>query len=113
VLKPGGSVAIETIHHDGFVRGFIPSPFADTVQVGDDVMLSESRFDPATGRIVTDRVVHRDGDVRRSEHQVRLPTIPEFDQWLAEAGFSERAFLGREGGLPTIDDMRMVVRATR
>jgi hypothetical protein len=36
-----------------------------------------TEFDTIEGRIETDRAVVRDGDVRRSHHSVRLPTITE------------------------------------
>ncbi|MCH7584991.1 MAG: methyltransferase domain-containing protein [Acidobacteria bacterium] len=113
VLRPGGRLGMEMLHHDGLVRRFTPAPFAVTTWRGDDVMIDTSRFDPVTGRVTTDRVVYRDGKVRRSHHQVRLPTIPELDGWLSGAGFTERSFLGVGDSPPTIDDTRMVVVATR
>lgn len=113
VLRPGGRLGMEMIHHDGFVRRLTAAPFAAPTFRGDDVMIDSSRFDPVTGRVITDRVVYRDGRVRRSQHRVRLPTIPELDMWLADAGFSERRFLGGAGeSPPTVDDHRMVVIAT-
>lgn len=113
VLRPGGKLGIETIHHDGFVRRFTPSPFASTTFRGEDVMIDTSVFDPVTGRIQTDRVVYRDGEVRKSRHQVRLPTIPEFEQWLGAAGFVDMKYFGDDRSPPTVDDMRVVVVATR
>lgn len=112
VLQPGGKLGIETIHHDGFVRRFTPAPFASTTFRDEDVMIDVSIFDPVTGRVHTERVVYRDGEIRKSQHQVRLPTIPEFDQWLAAAGFVDREYLGGDRSPPTIDDMRLVVVAT-
>ncbi|HZD21801.1 MAG TPA: methyltransferase domain-containing protein [Acidimicrobiia bacterium] len=113
VLRPGGQLGIEMIHHDGFVRGFTPAPFASTTFRDDNVMIDTSVFDPVTGRIKTDRVVYRDGETRRSQHHVRLPTIPEFDRWLDAAGFGDREYFGRDRSPPTIDDFRLVIVATR
>lgn len=113
VLAPGGRLGIEMIHHDGFVRGFTPAPFSTKVERGDDAMIDTTSFDPVTGRSVTDRVVYRRGAVRRTRHQVRLPTIPEFRAWLAEAGFSDVRVRGAEDAPPTVDDMRIVVVAVR
>jgi len=113
VLKPGGKLGIETIHHDGFVRRFTPAPFASTTFRDKDVMIDTSVFDPVTGRIQTDRTVYRGGEMRKSQHQVRLPTIPEFEQWLDAAGFVDIEYLGRDRSPPTIDDVRVVVVATR
>ena len=63
VLRPGGTVAIDTMHHDGGVRHFTPAPDAVVVQRGDDTMVELSTFDPVTGRMVIERTVHRDGAV--------------------------------------------------
>lgn len=113
VLRPGGKLGIETIHHDGFVRRFTPAPFASTTFRDEDVMIDTSVFDPVTGRIQTDRIVYRGDAVRKSQHQVRLPTIPEFEQWLAGTGFVDMECFGRDRSPPTIDDVRIVVVATR
>ena len=113
VLRPRGKLGIETIHHDGFVRRFTPAPFASTTFQGEDVMIDTSIFEPVTGRIHTERVVYRDGSVRKSQHQVRLPTVPEFEQWLTAAGFVDVECLGSDRSPPTIDDLRLIVVATR
>lgn len=113
VLRPGGTLGIETLHHDAFVRRFTPAPFTSSTFRGDDVMIDSSTFDPMTGRVHTERVVYRGGEVRRSQHQIRLPTIPEFYQWLTAAGFEGIKCFGAGESPPTIDDMRLVVVATR
>lgn len=113
VLRPGGKLGIETLHHDGFVRAFTAAPFASTIFRDEDAMIDTSTFDPATGRIHTERVVYREGEVRKSRHQVRLPTIPELEEWLTAAGFTNREYFGRDRSAPTIDDPRLVVVATR
>ena len=61
VLRPGGKVAIDTMHHDGGVRHFTPAPDAVVVQRGDDTMVEVSTFDPIRGRMVIERTVHRTG----------------------------------------------------
>ena len=113
VLPPGGRLGIEMMHHDGFVRRFSPAPASSMVQRGDDVMIDTTRFEPSTGRSITDRIVHRQGSVRRSRHEVRLPTVPEFTEWLGEAGFADAVYFGAGVAPPSIDDVRMVVAATR
>jgi len=113
VLKTGGQLIIETLHHDGFVRNYTPAPAATTVERGDDLLTDVTTFDPNSGRIETDRTVFRSGETRRSHHSIRLPTIPEFDDWLAEAGFSRRSFTDRIGQPLTYDSWRMVAVATK
>jgi len=113
VLKPGGKLLIETMHHDGFVRGFTSTPAAILTERGDDVMSDVSTFNPIRGRLETERTVRRDGEIRRSSHSVRLPTVPELDEWLGAAGFSTRSYDDRLGRALRFDSRRIVVTATR
>jgi SAM-dependent methyltransferase len=113
VLRPGAMLLIETMHHDGFVRGFAGTPVARVTERGDDVMSDVTMFNPIRGRIETERTVRRDGEIRRSSHSVRLPTVPEFDEWLAAAGFTTRNYHDRRGRPLGFDSWRIVVTATR
>jgi SAM-dependent methyltransferase len=113
VLGPGGRLLIEGMHHDGFVRGFVHAPAAVVTERGDDVMIDRNTFDPVTGRLEAERTFRRGGQVRHSRHSVRLPTVPEFDTWLAEAGFAERRFSGRGGEPLRLDTWRMVATAVK
>ncbi len=113
VLRPGGELLIETMHHDGFVRGFAGAPAAMLTERGDDLMSNVTSFDPISGRIETERTVRREGQLRRSHHSVRLPTVPEFDDWLRAAGFSTRSYSDRDGRPLGLDSWRLVVVAVR
>jgi SAM-dependent methyltransferase len=112
VLRPGGKVAIDTMHHDGGVRHFIPAPDAVVVQNDDDTMVEVSTFDPVRGRMVIQRTVHRDGAVRRASYFVRLPTPPEWVVWLEAAGFRDVEFHSGGGGPLELDSWELVVVAT-
>jgi SAM-dependent methyltransferase len=112
VLRPGGRLLLELHNHDEFVRRFTPAPFSSTIEVGDDLMVDTTRFDCVEGTIETDRLVVRDGSVRRTHFSIRLPTIPELRAWLHEAGFASVHFVARDGGPPRIDRPRLVVIAT-
>ncbi len=112
ILRPGGALIIETMHHDGFVRGFTSAPAATLTERGEDSMTDVTTFDPVSGRVETARTVRRGGQVRRSHHSVRLPTVPEFDEWLRVAGFSARTYSERGGGALRFDSWRVGVVAT-
>ena len=112
VLRPGGTLLIETMHHDAAVRHFTAAPDATVVTRGDDAQVDVSRFDPLTGRMVTERTVYRDGQVRRSAHYIRLPTPPEWVDWLGSAGFGQVTFWAGGGGPLELDSWVVVVKAT-
>ncbi len=111
VLRPGGTVLIETMHHDGVVRHFTAAPDATVLTRGEDAQVDRSRFDPQTGRIATDRTVYRDGAVRHSSHFIRLPTPPEWSQWLEATGFHDIRCSAGGGGPLELDSWVMVVEA--
>jgi ubiquinone/menaquinone biosynthesis C-methylase UbiE len=111
VLRPGGLLVVEGLHHDGFVRHFTEAPDATVVEVGDDVMVDTTTFDPMTGQLLTQRTLHRQGTVRRSRHFIRLPTVPEWYDWLAGAGFTEARITDPGGADLTLDSWHLVVTA--
>ena len=112
VLRPGGQVAIDQMHHDGGVRHFTPAPDAVVVERGDDAMFEVSTFDPNTGRMVVERTAYRDGSLRRASYFIRLPTPPEWVVWLEAAGFRNVEFRAGGGGQLELDSWEMVVVAT-
>ena len=112
VLRPEGKVAIDTMHHDGGVRHFVPAPEAVVVHRGDDTMVEQSTWDPVSGRMVINRTVHRDGIARHASYFVRLPTPPEWVVWLEAAGFRDVTFRAGAGGPLQLDSWEMVVVAT-
>ena len=112
VLRPEGKVAIDTMHHDGGVRHFVPAPEAVVVHRGDDTMVEQSTWDPVSGRMVIDRTVHRDGSVRHASYFVRLPTPPEWVVWLEAAGFRDVTFRAGAGGPLQLDSWELVVIAS-
>jgi SAM-dependent methyltransferase len=111
VLRPGGVLLVETLHHDGYVRSFTEAPEAIVVEVDGDLMVDRNRFNPTTGRIECERVTVRGGVRKQTTFAIRLPTIPEWHQWLGDAGFAAVTCSQLDGSDVELDTWRLVVRA--
>jgi len=94
-LKPGGRVAFDLMNRDRIVREFQP----DRVSVERDgnLIIDRTRLDPLTSRAVTERIVLRDGHMRRIPFFVRLFTFTELRDWLFAAGFASVDGYGEDG----------------
>ena len=113
VLRPGGRLLIETMHHDGFVRGFAGAPTAIVTERGDDVMSDLTTFDPISGRIETERTIRRESEVRHSHHSVRLPTVPELRRVAVQRRVHPANVLDRAGLPLRFDSWRLVATAVK
>ena len=114
VLRPGGTVLIETMHHDAVVRHFTAAPDATVVTRGAAAQVAVSRFDPESKKVVQqvlDSMI-LNGETRHTTHFIRLPTPPEWSRWLEGAGFGDVRFWAGGGGPLLLDSWVMVVRAT-
>jgi len=94
------------------VRHFTAAPEASVITRDNNAQVDYYRFDPLTGRIVADRTIYRDGETRHTAHYIRLPTPPEWTQWLEGAGFSDVRFWAGGGGPLVVDSWVIVVQAT-
>ena len=112
VLRPGGRLVIDMHNRDEIVRRMTPAPFGFVTQVGEDIRVDTNAFDCVDGRMETDRLVVRDGHVRRSHFSVRIPVITELRAWLGGAGFSGAEFFARNGKAPSIHRPRLIIVAT-
>lgn len=111
VLRDDGVLVVDTLHHDAYVRSFTEAPEAIVVETDGGLLVDRNTFDVATGSIVTHRVTVR-GGVRRDVHfAIRLPTIPEWRAFLAQAGFSSVTVTDADGGAVDLETWRHVVRA--
>lgn len=107
-LRDAGTLLIETQHRDGLLRRLLPS----TMQERDgDLMVDVSRYEPTDGFIRTERIVVRDGRVRRTNFSVRLFAFTELRDWLLAAGFTGVEGLDPDGNPLQMDSRRLVVRA--
>lgn len=111
-LKPGGKLLIDHQNRDRVVR-WVATGQAHVEQRGDDLLIDLPRYDPDTERNRTERIIVRDGKVRRTRFSVRFFTFHELKSWLLDAGFSSVAAYGHDGAPFTVDSWRMVTVAAK
>jgi len=109
-LKPGGRLLIEQINRYALVRGGLPSNYV--VTRGNDLMIDRVEYDALSDRTVTERVIVRDGKVKRSKFFVRLYSPAELTALLSEAGFRSVQVFGQEGQPFTLYGQRTIVVGT-
>lgn len=110
VLKPGGCFLIELNNLPGLLPSWLPNVMFER---GDDFILDHPRFDPITGRAVTERIVVRGGARRRFVFSVRMFVPAELKDWLIQAGFQTVAFYDNQGNPLTLESRRTIAVATR
>ncbi|MGE5290524.1 MAG: class I SAM-dependent methyltransferase [Micromonosporaceae bacterium] len=109
-LKPGGRLMIETNNRDWVIRNFQP---ASVDEREGKLLIDRRRFDPLTGQMTTERMVVRDGHVRRAPYFVRMLTFTELRGWLLDAGFSHVDGYGEDGEPLAFESRRMITVACR
>lgn len=114
-LKPGGSLLLETLARDRVVRSLPAPDWPPRVLMlqerGDDFLLDRITFDEDTGSTSTERIVIRDGRVRRTHFSVRMFTPTEIASWMRHAGFSDVSVTDGDGAPFTLESRRMLVLA--
>lgn len=111
VLKPGGKLLIEQMYRNALLRRDFPVRVV--YERGDDLLIDIINYNPHTDRNETQRVIVRNGEVRRSRFNVRLYGLPEIAYLLKEAGFQSVKGYGQGGGPLTAHDKRLMVLAER
>ena len=88
-LKPGGRAIIDLHDRDALARRVeaVGGEMVGLAERGDDLMIYRVSFDPAAGRSETERIVVRDGQVRRARFSLRVLAASELRDWLLDAGF--------------------------
>ncbi len=109
-LKPGGTLLIDLNNRDYILRHY---QHAAVVEREDNFMIDSMRYDVATGCNHTERIIVRDGQVRRMRFFVRLLTYPELSAWLRQAGFAQVSGYDQDGQELTAGSRRMIVVATK
>ena len=110
-LKPGGRILIEQINRVSLLRGGLPGTWV--VSRGDDLMIDCVDYDGLTDRSVTERIVVRDRQVKRSKYFVRLYSPIELSALMRRAGFQSVTTFGQDGEPYSLYGKRLVVVASK
>jgi SAM-dependent methyltransferase len=108
VLRPEGRLLIENNNLAGLLPRWLP---AVVVERDGDLLIDRPTFDPTTGRATTERVLVRNGRVRRFSFSVRMFLAVELRDWLLDTGFTGVDFYDGEGEPLTTESRRMITIA--
>jgi SAM-dependent methyltransferase len=112
VLRPGGSLVIETMHRDLLLRNFHER---DWQLVGGGRLLLEQRtFDQPSGVAqITQTLIEGDGTRESRTFSLRVYSATELLAMLDRAGFAEARCIGDLGGAPFAPGTRLVIVARK
>ncbi|MER9914111.1 class I SAM-dependent methyltransferase [Mesorhizobium sp. M0050] len=108
-LKKDGCLLIDHINRFALLRD--KSSACHVVQRNDDLRIDIMTNDALTERLNSERIVVRNGCVRRTRLSFRQYGFPEYVRMLRSAGFETVEAFGREGGMFVSDGPRLVVLA--
>ncbi|MER9483435.1 class I SAM-dependent methyltransferase [Mesorhizobium sp. M0494] len=108
-LRKGGRLLIEHPNRLDFLRH--KSPICHIWQRNDDVRIDIFRNDVLSDRSNLERIIVRDGCVRRTHLSFRQYGFSEYVRMLRSAGFETVEAYGQEGGAFTYDSERLLVVA--
>ncbi|PTE06404.1 class I SAM-dependent methyltransferase [Mesorhizobium helmanticense] len=108
-LRKGGRLLIDHPNRLDFLRH--KSPICYVAQRNDDVRIDIFSNDVLSDRSNLDRIIVRDGCVRRTNLSFRQYGFSEYVRMLRSAGFETVEAYGQEGGAFTYDSSRLVVVA--
>ncbi|MDX8480124.1 class I SAM-dependent methyltransferase [Mesorhizobium sp. VK24D] len=108
-LRKGGRLLIDQDNRFALLRD--KSPTCRIVQRDDDLRIHLISYDALADRENIERIVVRDGCVRRTRLSIRYYGFTEYFRMLRSAGFQTVEAYGREGGEFTTYSPRLVVVA--
>jgi SAM-dependent methyltransferase len=104
-LRPGGRIVMETMNPMRLFKYFGP---VHVFERGDDLMIDKVELDVVEPATQTERIVVRDGRVRRTHFRVRMYAFVELRQLLESVGFENV-----HPGIEPIAENRLLVVADR
>lgn len=106
-LRPGGMLCVDVRNRDWMVRNILP---VTVLEKGDDLMIDRHHFDTSTGRLVDQRLIVRDGVVKRRPFSIRLYTSSELCLLFEVVGLRVVGAFGSYAGAPiSMQSNRMLI----
>lgn len=114
VLRSGGRLAMDLHSRDDVVRRMpARGPLLSVAEHEDDFLIERTHLDPLAERTRTERIVVRDGRVRRFHFSLATPSASVLRGWLHDAGFRRVEAYGAHGEPLRVDSRRVVMVADR
>jgi SAM-dependent methyltransferase len=112
VLRPGGSLVVETMHRDRLMSIFQPRGWDPLPEGG--ILVEERGFDHTAGEIeTTHTLIDADGRRESFTYRLRLYTATELARLVERAGFVEVECFGGPDREPLSQETRLVVFARK
>lgn len=109
-LKPGGKLLVEINNRDYILQHY---QHATVLERDGSFMIDRMRYDVASGRNHTERIIIRDGRVRRMRFFVRMLSYTELSTWLHQAGYRRVAGYDQDGQELAAGSRRVIVIAEK
>jgi SAM-dependent methyltransferase len=110
-LKPGGLLGFDVASRDGLLNDFHPHYVTEK---DGSLMINRFSFDVLSGRLRNDRIIIRDGQRRDRPFSIRLYSVTEMRDLLAQAGLELETVYAEWDGAPLeMDSPSMVVIARK
>ena len=111
VLRPGGTLVIETMHRDRLMAIYSPRSWAELP--GGGLLIEERLIDYERGlSVVRHELVQPDGTRIVAPYEFRVYTVTELIGFVRDAGFEQVACYGDFAKTPVSRDTRLVLVAT-
>ena len=111
VLRPGGTVLIETLHRDRLASIFQARSWDPLPDGG--IVAEERRFDLAAGEVETDHILVTGGERRSITFRLRAYTATDVVRLLTDVGFGAIECFGDLEGNELSIETRLTVRARK
>lgn len=107
-LKPGGKFLLEHQNRERVLKHFQP---AFVIEQEGNYLIDRNRYNILTGCTENERIVVREGRVRKLQFFIRLFPYTELRDWLLQAGFQRVEGYGHTGEALTLNSRRMILVA--